>query len=146
MLTRRALTAAAGDVTFEGPDDVVRALASQGYLADRGLATALHLAATLERPLFLEGEARVGKTEMASAVAVPPDGILFRLQRHEGLDLHHAVYEWDYPRQLMHIRGGGGAATGGLSEYLLRRPLLQALAGRARPGAGAAGGRDRPQR
>jgi len=117
-------------VTFEGPDDVVRALANQGYLADRALATAVHLAVALEQPLLLEGEAGVGKTEVARALAVAAGAQLFRLQCHEGIDLHHALYDWDYPRQLLAIRAAeGGTDPGGLftRDYLLERPLLQAL-------------------
>jgi MoxR-like ATPase len=117
-------------VTFEGPDDVARALATQGYLADQALATAVHLAGALEQPLLLEGEAGVGKTEVARALAAATGAELFRLQCHEGIDLHHALYDWDYPRQLLAIRAAeGGVDPGGLftREYLLQRPLLQAL-------------------
>jgi MoxR-like ATPase len=117
-------------VTYESPDDVARALASQGYLADPALATAVHLAAALEQPLLLEGEAGVGKTEVARALAGAQGAQLFRLQCHEGIDLHHALYDWDYPRQLLAIRAAeGGTDPGALfsREYLLRRPLLQAL-------------------
>jgi MoxR-like ATPase len=117
-------------VQFGGPDDVIAALAGEGYLADRGLATAVHLAATLEQPLLLEGEAGVGKTEVARALAGATDARLVRLQCHEGIDLHHAVYDWDYARQLLAIR----AAEAGTEarelfgrEFLLARPLLDAL-------------------
>ena len=106
------------------------ALAAQGYLADRPLALAVHLAITLEQPLLLEGEAGVGKTEVARALAASTGARLIRLQCHEGIDLHHAVYDWDYPRQLLALR----AAEGGVDEgelfsrrFLLRRPLLEAL-------------------
>jgi MoxR-like ATPase len=106
------------------------ALATQGYLADRPLALAVHLAVVLEQPLLLEGEAGVGKTEVARALATATGARLIRLQCHEGIDLHHAVYDWDYPRQLLALR----AAEGGVDEgelfarrFLLRRPLLDAL-------------------
>jgi MoxR-like ATPase len=117
-------------VRFEGPKAVQEALAGQRYLADRGLATAVYLAVTLEQPLLLEGEAGVGKTEVAKAVAGATGARLIRLQCHEGIDLHHALYDWDYQRQLLAIRAAeGGVDTGRLfsREYLLRRPLLEAL-------------------
>jgi MoxR-like ATPase len=106
------------------------ALAGQDYLADRPLALAVYLAVTLEQPLLLEGEAGVGKTEVARALAKATGARLIRLQCHEGIDLHHALYDWDYSRQLLALR----AAEGGLDEgelfsrrFLLRRPLLEAL-------------------
>ncbi len=106
------------------------ALAAQDYLADRALALAVYLSVTLEQPLLLEGEAGVGKTEVARSLAAATGSRLIRLQCHEGIDLHHAVYDWDYPRQLLALR----AAEGGVDEgqlfserFLLRRPLLEAL-------------------
>jgi MoxR-like ATPase len=109
---------------------VSEALAAQGYLADRPLALAVSLAVSLEQPLLLEGEAGVGKTEVARALAAASGARLIRLQCHEGIDLHHAVYDWDYARQLLALR----AAEGGVDEgelfarrFLLRRPLLDAL-------------------
>jgi MoxR-like ATPase len=106
------------------------ALAAQGYLADRALSLAVHLAVVLEQPLLLEGEAGVGKTEVARALAAALDARLIRLQCHEGIDLHHAVYDWDYARQLLALR----AAETGVDEgelfsrrFLLRRPLLDAI-------------------
>jgi MoxR-like ATPase len=98
----------------------------------------VYLAATLEQPLLLEGEAGVGKTEVAKALAGVTGARLIRLQCHEGIDLHHALYDWDYPRQLLHLRAGAdprspasagqGAGEPLYSErFLLRRPLLEAL-------------------
>jgi MoxR-like ATPase len=116
--------------SFESVQDTAAALAGVGYLADRPLALAVHLAALLEQPLLLEGEAGVGKTEVARSLAAATGSRLIRLQCHEGIDLHHAVYDWDYARQLLALR----AAEGGLDEgelfserFLLRRPLLDAL-------------------
>jgi MoxR-like ATPase len=117
-------------VSFDSPDVAREALAGQRYLADRGLATAVYLAAALEQPLLVEGEAGVGKTEVAKALAGATGARLIRLQCHEGIDLHHALYDWDYPRQLLAIRAAeGGVQAGALfgREYLLRRPLLDAL-------------------
>ncbi|MDP6417359.1 MAG: MoxR family ATPase, partial [Gammaproteobacteria bacterium] len=85
-------------------DDLQSALRSQFYIADRGLTTSIFLAIKLGRPLFLEGEAGVGKTEVAKVLASLLDTELIRLQCYEGLDVHHAVYEWNYTRQMMHIR------------------------------------------
>jgi len=111
-------------------EEASEALASQGYLAARPLALAVHLAVALEQPLLLEGEAGVGKTEVARALAAATNARLIRLQCHEGIDVHHAVYDWDYPRQLLALR----AAEGGVDEgelfsrrFLLRRPLLDAV-------------------
>jgi MoxR-like ATPase len=115
---------------YASTDDVTRALAGEGYLADRALSTAVYLAATLEQPLLLEGEAGVGKTEVARALAAASGARLIRLQCHEGIDLHHAVYDWDYARQLLAIRAAeAGESTRELfgREFLLRRPLLEAL-------------------
>ncbi len=112
-------------------DEVLQALAAERYLADRGLATAVFLAQSLEQPLLLEGEAGVGKTEVAKALSQATGARLIRLQCHEGIDLHNALYDWDYARQLLAIRaaegGGEGARELFTREYLLRRPLLEAL-------------------
>jgi MoxR-like ATPase len=114
-------------VTFASIEDVEAGLASQGYLADRGLATAVFLAATLEQPLLLEGEAGVGKTEVARALAGALSARLIRLQCHEGIDVHHALYDWDYARQLLSLRAGQAAEELYSRRFLLRRPLLEAL-------------------
>jgi MoxR-like ATPase len=123
-------------VAFATPQDVSTALAGEGYLADQGLATSAYLAFVLEQPLLLEGEAGVGKTEVARALAAATGAELIRLQCHEGIDLHHAVYDWDYQRQLLAIRAAeAGAPARELfgPEFLLRRPLLEALEHDGRP-------------
>src|SRR6476661_1399712 len=105
------------------------------YIADRSLATAVFLALELERPLLLEGEAGVGKTELAKVLAASLDARLIRLQCYEGLDVNTAVYEWNYPRQMLEIRlleARGAAETASAHDifgpdFLIRRPLLQAL-------------------
>jgi MoxR-like ATPase len=112
-------------------------LASGGYLADHALSTAVFLALKLQRPLFLEGEAGVGKTEIAKVLAATLGRPLVRLQCYEGLDISSAVYEWNYSRQLLHIRAAEAAGKGASVQaierdlyseaYLLKRPLLQAL-------------------
>jgi MoxR-like ATPase len=116
--------------SFESVEAASDALAGVGYLADRPLALAVHLAVLLEQPLLLEGEAGVGKTEVARSLAAATGSRLIRLQCHEGIDLHHAVYDWDYARQLLALRAAeGGIGEGELfsSRFLLRRPLLDAL-------------------
>ncbi len=131
-----------------GPDALIDSLADAGYLADRGLATVAHLALRLERPLLVEGEAGVGKTSLAAALAAVVGGPLIRLQCYDGIDASQALYEWDHARQLLALRAG--EATGSLSghdaaavesdlyaeRFLVRRPLLQAIsfpAGSPRP-------------
>ena len=117
-------------------DDVQALLARERYVAERGLATSVYLALTLRRPLLLEGEAGVGKTEIAKVLATGLDSELIRLQCYEGLDVTHAVYEWNYARQLLEIRmreAGGAVDRENLAadlfgpDFLIKRPLLRAL-------------------
>jgi MoxR-like ATPase len=114
-------------------DDTLAQLETQGYFASRELATALFLALRMQRPLFLEGEPGVGKTELAKAAAALSGTTLLRLQCYEGLDTASALYEWDYPRQIMALRLAEAAGETPRSdtlyrdEFLLKRPLLQAL-------------------
>lgn len=120
-------------------DEVSAALSAHEYLADDGLATAIYLSLSLQRPLFLEGEAGVGKTEVAKVLSRWRGGRLIRLQCYEGIDASQAVYEWDYTRQLLHLRTAEatGEAAGAASidleaelydpRFLIRRPLLEAL-------------------
>jgi MoxR-like ATPase len=118
-------------MAFASIDELDSALAGASYLADRGLATALYLALTLEKPLLLEGEAGVGKTEAAKAIASALSAPLIRLQCYEGLDIAHAVYEWNYARQLLHIRAAQAGTVDEAElfgrEFLIRRPVLEAI-------------------
>lgn len=120
-------------MAFSSIDSLQDALRARGYIADRGLATSIYLALKLGRPLFLEGEAGVGKTEVAKALAGLLDTELIRLQCYEGLDVHHAVYEWNYTRQILHLRlmetRGEKPTEAELfgADFLLKRPLLQAI-------------------
>jgi MoxR-like ATPase len=120
----------------ESPAALATALARAGYLADDGLTTAGFLARRLGRPLFLEGEAGVGKTSFASALAATDGVELIRLQCYEGLDVAQALYDWDFPRQILHLRTleATGVTDAGVLEdglydrrFLLARPLLRAL-------------------
>jgi MoxR-like ATPase len=117
-------------------DELAGALREHAYLADRGLATVLHLSMRLEKPLLLEGEAGVGKTELAKVLAEVTGGRLIRLQCYEGIDVAHALYDWSYARQLLYIRTlEAGAARDAREtlhelfsrEFLERRPLLDAV-------------------
>jgi MoxR-like ATPase len=135
-VTGPARSGAAAAVRSLVPDaeTLARSLADADYLVDEGLATALFLSLRLPQPLLLEGEAGVGKTEAAKTLARVLDTPLLRLQCYEGIDAAEALYEWNYPRQLLRIRmaeaSGGALAEDELfgEEYLLRRPLLQAIA------------------
>jgi MoxR-like ATPase len=120
---------------FATIDDLQRALATHSYVADRPLATALFLALKLQKPLLLEGEAGVGKTEIAKTLAQLLDRHLIRLQCYEGLDVNTTIYEWNYTRQMLQIRlleAQGGNSNTALEQifspdFLIKRPLLQAI-------------------
>ena len=125
----------------ESVDALQATLQRESYVADRGLAMSIYLALRLRRPLFLEGEAGVGKTEVARALSSALGARLIRLQCYEGLDVTQAVYEWNYSRQLLHIRlieAAGGVERKDAErelfseEFLIKRPLLQALEGSGR--------------
>lgn len=120
------------------PSEVSSALADHNYLTDEGLATVVYLAISMQRPLFLEGDAGVGKTELAKVLAAWTGGELIRLQCYEGIDASQALYEWDYTRQLLHLRAA--EASGRTQKdsqaiedelyserFLIRRPLLRAI-------------------
>lgn len=123
-------------ITFDSVDQLASRLAEEQYITDRGLATTLYLTLQLRKPLLLEGEAGVGKTEVAKVLASILDTELIRLQCYEGLDASSAIYEWDYPRQMLYLQTI--EATGDVDrerarrdlfseEFLLKRPLLQAI-------------------
>src|SRR5262245_8501257 len=107
-------------------EELAAGLREQRYLVDEGLATVVFLALRVRRPLLVEGEPGVGKTELAKAIAGATGAPLLRLQCYEGIDVHHALYDWDYPRQLLHLRAGESAPLYS-EEFLVRRPLLEAL-------------------
>ncbi len=128
-----------GNVSRMTPNDVADALSRHGYLPDEGISTAVFLSMSLRRPLLLEGEAGVGKTELAKTLAAATGGELIRLQCYEGIDVSQAVYDWDYARQLLHLRAA--EATGETStrtaddleaelygeRFLIKRALLRAI-------------------
>lgn len=135
-MTRTAATGPTGPAGIGSPAELGRLLERHAYLADEGLATATYLALRMRRPLFLEGEAGVGKTSLARTLAAVLDAPLIRLQCYEGLDAAQALYDWDFPRQLLHLRTAEatGVADAGRLEselydrrFLIARPLLRAL-------------------
>jgi MoxR-like ATPase len=118
------------------PSALAEALAGTGYLADEGLATVAYLAGEMGRPLFLEGDAGVGKTSLAQALAEVRGAELIRLQCYEGLDVSQALYDWDFPRQMLHLRAAEAAGTHDAESleaslydrrFLVARPLLRAI-------------------
>ncbi len=125
--------------SISGVSDVSNALVNHRYLPDEGLATAIYLALRLRRPLLLEGEPGVGKTEVARALSDWIGGASLRIQCYEGIDVNQAVYEWDYARQLLHLRTAEATGLAQVSEtneladqlynerFLVRRPLLEAI-------------------
>lgn len=126
---------------FESVEEVERTLAAHSYIAEPGLAMAIYLSLKLGKPLLLEGEAGVGKTEIAKVLATALDAELIRLQCYEGIDVASAVYEWNYLRQILYLRAAetDADATGSRlrevfgAEFLLKRPLLRALESNGRP-------------
>jgi MoxR-like ATPase len=135
MSPREVTGGAEGEIRRLVPDveTLARGLAEVDYLVDEGLATSMFLSVRLPQPLLLEGEAGVGKTEAAKSLALVLDTPLIRLQCYDGIDAAEALYEWNYPRQLLSIRlaDASGAALGEEElfgpDYLIRRPLLRAL-------------------
>ena len=116
-------------VTFDLLEEIDGTLQAQGYVSDPGLSMSLFLALKMGRPLFLEGAPGVGKTEIARVLSQAFQTELIRLQCYEGLDLHHALYEWNYQKQLLQLQARQDEGLGDLYSYdnLLRRPLLQAI-------------------
>src|ERR671932_2322703 len=112
---------------FNSIEELNSALNRQRYLVDEGLGTVVYLALRLRKPLLVEGEPGVGKTELAKALAAASGARLIRLQCYEGVDVAGALYDWDYPRQLLHLRAGGGGAIYA-EQVLPPRPLMEALA------------------
>jgi MoxR-like ATPase len=125
-------------MSVQSPQDLAATLDGVGYLADEGVATAAFLALRMRRPLFCEGEPGTGKTSLATSLAQGLGVPLIRLQCHEGLDASQALYDWDFPRQLLHLRALEAASSGSLDadaaeqslyteRFLIARPLLRAL-------------------
>jgi MoxR-like ATPase len=125
-------------MSFDSIEAVQEAMRKQDYVSDRALATVIFLALKLEKPLLLEGEAGVGKTEVAKVLAAMLGAKLIRLQCYEGLDVNTALYEWNFPRQMLHIKIAEASSRTNAAEieqeiysapYLIKRPLLEALQG-----------------
>ncbi len=116
-------------MSLDSLEEVTAALRQQGYVSDPSLSMSLFLALKMRRPLFLEGAPGVGKTEVARVLSKAFDTELIRLQCYEGLDIHHALYEWNYQRQLLRLQAGQKEDLGEIysDAYLLKRPLLQAI-------------------
>ena len=123
-------------MTFDSIEAVQEAMRAQDYICDRSLATVIFLAMKLEKPILLEGEAGVGKTEVAKVLAAMVGAKLIRLQCYEGLDVNTALYEWNFPRQMLHIKIAEAAADASAerieqeifsADYLIKRPLLEAI-------------------
>ena len=112
---------------LDSVEAIQHALASRDYIADVGLSTSVYLALKMGKPLFLEGEPGVGKTEIAKVLSALFDTLLIRLQCYEGIDVNQAVYEWNYQRQLLEMQAGGAKDDIFSERFLLKRPLLQAI-------------------
>jgi MoxR-like ATPase len=116
-------------VKADSLEQIAETLRGEGYVSDDAVSMSLFLALKMQRPLFLEGAPGVGKTEIARVLSRAFETELIRLQCYEGLDIHHALYEWNYPRQLLRLQAGQSEDLGAIysDEYLLKRPLLQAI-------------------
>jgi len=116
-------------MSIDSLEEITRTLRGEDYVSDEAVSMSLFLALKMGRPLFLEGAPGVGKTEIARVLSRAFETELIRLQCYEGLDIHHALYEWNYPRQLLQLQAGQKEDLGAIysDEYLLKRPLLQAI-------------------
>jgi len=116
-------------MSIDSLEEITETLRGQEYISDDAVSMSLYLALKMQRPLFLEGAPGVGKTEIARVLSRAFDSELIRLQCYEGLDIHHALYEWNYPRQLLRLQAGHKEDLGEIysEDYLLKRPLLQAI-------------------
>jgi MoxR-like ATPase len=116
-------------MSIDSPEDITKTLRGEEYVSDEAVSMSLFLALKMRRPLFLEGAPGVGKTEIARVLSRAFETELIRLQCYEGLDIHHALYEWNYPRQLLRLQAGQKEDLSAIysDEYLLKRPLLQAI-------------------